>query len=166
MAELQAIAALARPARLAGLLLAALLAGQPTARAADSTAPDAGTAVAEAAAPDRALDDHVRRLAEELRCVVCQNQTLAESHAQLALDLKAEVRAQLARGASDDEVKDFLVSRYGDFVLYRPPVRPATWLLWGGPLLIVGAGLALLVPRLRRQAREGQPDDGEAGEIA
>ncbi|WP_085316596.1 cytochrome c-type biogenesis protein [Derxia lacustris] len=111
---------------------------------------------------DAALDARVQHLTEELRCLVCQNQTIAESHAQLAIDLKAEVRSQLARGATEAEVKEFMVGRYGDFVLYRPPVRAATWLLWGGPALLLLAGLALLAAKLRRQAREGSDDDDEA----
>lgn len=83
------------------------------------------------------LDEHVNRLTAELRCLVCQNQTIADSHAELAMQLKKEVRQQLTRGASDQDVRDFMVQRYGDFVLYRPPVNPLTWLLWGGPLLLL-----------------------------
>ncbi len=78
-------------------------------------------------------------LLDELRCMVCQNQTLAESNAPLAEDLRREVRAQVAQGKSDAEIKRYLTARYGDFVLYRPPFKPRTWLLWLGP-----AGLLLL----------------------
>jgi len=103
------------------------------------------------AAADPALDEHVKRLTEELRCVVCQNQTIADSNAQLALDLKEQVREQLARGASDHEVIDYMVQRYGDFVLYRPPLKPTTWLLWFGPFGILAGGLTFLFAKLRQR---------------
>jgi cytochrome c-type biogenesis protein CcmH len=89
-------------------------------------------------------DDRIRALTESLRCVVCQNQTLADSNAPLAADLRARIREQVEHGASDDEIRAFMVQRYGDFVLYRPPVRPLTWALWFGPLAaLIGGGLAL-----------------------
>lgn len=88
--------------------------------------------------PDR--DRLYRGLLEELRCTVCQNQSLADSNAGLATDLRREVRQLVADGADRDGVIDFMVSRYGDFVLYRPPLRPATLLLWTGPFLVLGAG--------------------------
>jgi cytochrome c-type biogenesis protein CcmH len=101
---------------------------------------------------DPALDEHVNRLASELRCLVCQNQTVADSQAPLAMQLKQIVREQLAQGASDQEVRDFMVERYGDFVLYRPPVSGITALLWMGPVLLfaLGAGLLALHWRARR----------------
>lgn len=115
-----------------------------------------------AAAPalDPALDERVNRLASELRCLVCQNQTIADSQAELALQLKSEVRQQLARGDSEDQVRDFMVQRYGDFVLYRPPVRPSTWLLWAAPalLLLLGGGLLTWHLRERRAAFKDVPD--------
>lgn len=106
------------------------------------------------------LDEHVNRLTSELRCLVCQNQTIADSQATLAVQLKNEVRQQLAHGATDAQVRDFMVQRYGDFVLYRPPVKGATWLLWAGPalLLALGATLAGLHWRERRTAFRDQPD--------
>jgi cytochrome c-type biogenesis protein CcmH len=106
------------------------------------------------------LDEHVNKLTSELRCLVCQNQTIADSQAELAVQLKGEVRQQLARGASDDEVRDFMVQRYGEFVLYRPPVNKATVLLWAGPALLLLMGLMLLVAhvRERHKAFEGRPD--------
>lgn len=81
------------------------------------------------------------RLAEQLRCLVCQNQSIAESNAELAVDLRRQISEQIAAGRSDGEIVDFMVQRYGDFVLYRPPMKGNTWLLWLGPfaLLLVGA---------------------------
>jgi cytochrome c-type biogenesis protein CcmH len=95
------------------------------------------------------LDKRAAALEEELRCLVCQNQTIADSHAGLAADLRREVREQLAQGKSEQEVLDFMVQRYGDFVLYRPPVKSTTWLLWFGPILLLVAGALLLTSRLR-----------------
>nr|WP_245213457.1 cytochrome c-type biogenesis protein [Rhizobacter sp. AJA081-3] len=93
---------------------------------------------------DPALELRVNRLAAELRCLVCQNQSLADSHATLAIDLKNQVREQLQAGRSDAQVIDYMTQRYGDFVLYRPPVKATTLLLWAGPLLLlVGGSLAL-----------------------
>ena len=87
----------------------------------------------------------------ELRCLVCQNQSLAESNAGLAVDLRNQIRAQLARGASEREVVDFMVARYGDFVLYRPPLKASTFLLWFGPFVLLIAGICVLIRRIRRQ---------------
>ena len=88
-------------------------------------------------------------LEHELRCLVCQNQSLAESNAPLAQDLRNQVREQLAAGKSEDEVKAYLVARYGDFVLYRPPFKAATLLLWLGPFLLLLAGLFMLFRKIR-----------------
>ncbi|CAG0997710.1 partial Cytochrome c-type biogenesis protein CcmH, partial [Rhodocyclaceae bacterium] len=85
---------------------------------------------------------------------VCQNESLAGSRADLAQDLRREVRKLIKDGKTDQEVRDFLVSRYGDFVLYRPPVKPTTWLLWIGPFVLMAAGIAVLVAYLRRRSRE------------
>jgi len=114
---------------------------------------------AQAAGPssDAALEQRVNTLARELRCVVCQNQTLADSQADLAQDMKQLVREQLAAGKSETEVVSFMVQRYGDFVRYRPPVQPNTWLLWAGPLALALAGLGVLGLRLRRQAQAPEP---------
>lgn len=100
-----------------------------------------------------AVDLRLKRLALELRCLVCQNQTLADSHARLAEDLRAEIRAMMVQGLSDEEIVDFLVSRYGDFVRYRPPMKPETVLLWLGPFLFLGAGAAALLRAVRRRQR-------------
>jgi cytochrome c-type biogenesis protein CcmH len=100
---------------------------------------------------DQALEKRVRDLSSELRCLVCQNQTLADSNAPLAIDLRNQVREQLKSGKSERDVIDFLVARYGDFVLYRPPLQANTVLLWLGPFLLLVAGFALLAWRLRRR---------------
>ena len=108
-------------------------------------------AVSVAGADDAALDKRVMELAAELRCLVCQNQSLAESNAGLAVDLRNQIREQLARGASEREVVDFMVARYGDFVLYRPPLKASTFLLWFGPFVLLIAGICVLIRRIRRQ---------------
>lgn len=108
-------------------------------------------------ASDPALEARVMVIAEELRCLVCQNETIAASHADLAVDLRAQIRSKLAQGQTNQQILDFMVERYGDFVLYRPPLKPLTLLLWVGPfaLLLLAAGvLALNVRRLRRSATE------------
>lgn len=111
-------------------------------------------AVGTAAAQPTDIDARALRLAEQLRCVVCQNQSLADSHAELAQDLKRELRARLDAGASDAAVLDFMVRRYGDFVLYKPPLDERTALLWWGPLLLLGIGVWLLRGAVgRRRAR-------------
>ncbi|HET7400826.1 MAG TPA: cytochrome c-type biogenesis protein [Usitatibacter sp.] len=101
-------------------------------------------------ADDPVLEARVSKLAQELRCLVCQNQTLEDSHAPLAIDLKNQVREMLASGRSESEVVDYLVARYGDFVLYRPPLKATTLLLWIGPLLLLAISLAALVHHIRR----------------
>lgn len=91
-----------------------------------------------------ALDARMMALAGELRCLVCQNQSLADSHAPLALDLREQIHQQLAQGRSEQQVVDFMVQRYGDFVLYEPPLNASTALLWFGPLLLLVAGVMAL----------------------
>ena len=108
-------------------------------------------AVSVASADDAALDKRVMDLAAELRCLVCQNQSIAESNAGLAVDLRNQIREQLARGASEREVVDFMVARYGDFVLYRPPLKASTFFLWFGPFVLLIAGIYVLIRRIRRQ---------------
>jgi cytochrome c-type biogenesis protein CcmH len=123
-------------------LLALLLLAFATAAAAKEAAP---------AAQDPVLEKRVMALAEELRCLVCQNQTLADSNAPLAEDLRNQIRERMREGNSDAQVVDYLVARYGDFVLYRPPLKATTILLWFGPLLLLAAGFALLLRRLLRR---------------
>jgi cytochrome c-type biogenesis protein CcmH len=103
------------------------------------------------AAQDPALEQRVMRLTAELRCLVCQNQSIADSHADLAIDLKNQVRSQMQAGKSDAEIREFMVARYGDFVLYRPPLKSTTALLWAGPFLLLAAGGLALGFYLRRR---------------
>jgi len=105
-------------------------------------------------AEDPVLEARVSALSEELRCLVCQNQTLQDSHAPLAIDLKNQVREMLAAGKSEKEVVEYLVARYGDFVLYRPPLKATTLLLWVGPLVLLALSLFGLLRHIRRQGRE------------
>jgi cytochrome c-type biogenesis protein CcmH len=97
------------------------------------------------------IDRRAAALAHELRCLVCQNQTIAESNAPLAVDLRNQIHAQLEAGKSERDVLDFMVARYGDFVLYRPPLKATTLALWAGPLLFVVAGLWWLRRTVRRR---------------
>jgi cytochrome c-type biogenesis protein CcmH len=97
------------------------------------------------------MDRRVTELASELRCLVCQNQTLADSNAPLAVDLRNQIRGQLEAGKSEQDVIDFMVARYGDFVLYRPPFKASTLALWVGPFVILALGLAVLLRRIARR---------------
>jgi cytochrome c-type biogenesis protein CcmH len=103
------------------------------------------------ALPDPAQESRARSISAELRCLVCQNQSIDDSHAELAKDLRLLVRERIRSGDSDDQVRDFLVARSGDFILLKPPLKVGTLLLWGGPfgLLIVGAGVLLAKARRR-----------------
>lgn len=135
--------------RFAIVLLVAALACAPRAYAAEAL-PTEQDPVAQA----RAV-----KLEEQLRCLVCQNQTIAESNAELAVDLRRQVREQIAAGKSDTEIIDFMTSRYGDFVLYRPPLKATTMLLWAGPLLLLALGAFMLarIVRERRRTAEAPP---------
>ena len=110
-------------------------------------------------AEDSSLEKRTAALAHELRCLVCQNQSLAESNAPLAVDLRNQVREQLAAGKSEEEVKAYLVARYGDFVLYRPPFKAATLLLWLGPFLFAAVGIFFLLRIARRKAQPTELSD-------
>jgi cytochrome c-type biogenesis protein CcmH len=130
--------------RLVALLLVALAALAPvSARAADALPTEKDSVAA-----SRAV-----KLSEKLRCLVCQNQSISESNAELALDLRRQIGEQIAAGRSDDEILGYMVARYGDFVLYQPPVKGTTLLLWGGPGLLLVGGLAALVVILRRRRK-------------
>lgn len=129
----------------------------------------AAMAHAEEAAPvaaDPALEARVMQIATELRCLVCQNQTIADSHADLAVDLRRQVRQMLSEGQNKQQVLDYMTARYGDFVLYRPPLKDSTALLWFGPALLLVGGLALLVGVLRRRSKlppeQFEPDEADA----
>jgi cytochrome c-type biogenesis protein CcmH len=109
-------------------------------------------------AEDPVVEQRLIIIAEELRCLVCQNESLAGSRADLAMDLRREVRTLIKAGKTDAEIKEYLVSRYGDFVLYRPPVKPTTWLLWFGPLLLLIGAIWLLISIIRRsQSQKNAP---------
>ncbi len=133
------------PANVLRTALLALALALPTAAAAREAAPMAA---------DVAIEKRMVAISEELRCLVCQNESLAGSHADLAQDLRREIRKMIGEGKSDQEILDFMVARYGDFVRYRPPVKPTTWLLWGGPFLLLLAGIGGLIVFLRRRASE------------
>ena len=129
------LAALALP------LLAALATLAPLPAAADAV-----PTVTDPVAQGRAV-----KLSEKLRCLVCQNQSIADSNAELASDLRGQIREQIAAGKSDDQIVEYMVNRYGDFVLYDPPFKPTTILLWLGPLLLVIGGFFVLIRNLRRR---------------
>jgi cytochrome c-type biogenesis protein CcmH len=112
-------------------------------------------------AADEATEKRLVAITQELRCLVCQNESIADSQADLANDLRDEVREMIRAGKSDKEIIDFMVARYGDFVRYRPPVKPTTWLLWGGPFLLLVGGVCALVLFLRRRGRAGSAPTAE-----
>ncbi|MBU3610350.1 cytochrome c-type biogenesis protein CcmH [Polynucleobacter wuianus] len=102
-------------------------------------------------ADDPVTEQRLISISEEMRCLVCQNESLAGSRSDLANDLRREIRTLIKEGKSDDQIRSFMVERYGDFVLYRPPVKPITWLLWIGPFVILAIGIAFLLAYLRRR---------------
>ena len=106
---------------------------------------------------DPVLEARMMVIAEELRCLVCQNETIAASHADLAVDLKNQIRIKLAQGQSQRQILDFMVERYGDFVLYRPPLKTTTVLLWLGPFILLGIAVLMLVMTIRQRKRTSQP---------
>lgn len=121
----------------------------------------------EVARPDPVVEERLKGLAAELRCLVCQNQTIADSNAPLAVDLRNQIRSQVAQGRSDDQIRAYMVDRYGDFVLYNPPVRATTMLLWAGPFVLIALGIGIFVRVIRRRAPAAASPVGEArrGEI-
>ncbi|OGV74216.1 MAG: cytochrome C biogenesis protein [Methylophilales bacterium RIFCSPHIGHO2_02_FULL_57_10] len=119
-------------------------------------------------ADDPAMEARLKALSQELRCLVCQNQTLADSSAPLAEDLRREIRELIAKGMTDKEITDYLVVRYGDFVRYRPPLKTQTALLWGGPFLLLAMGLVALALVLRNRNRlmKDLPDEDDEEDAA
>ena len=109
---------------------------------------------------DPEMEKTVNKISAELRCLVCQNQTIADSHAELAVDLKNQVREMVKSGQTKDQIVDYMVKRYGDFVRYRPPMKSSTVLLWVGPFLLLLIGLTVLVVNLRKRATLVK-DDGD-----
>ena len=106
---------------------------------------------------NKELEARYQTLVTELRCLVCQNQTIADSNADLAKDLRREVHDMLVAGKTDDDIKDFMLERYGDFVLYKPPVRTSTVPLWVGPFILLAIGLVVVVVIIRRRTSQAQP---------
>jgi cytochrome c-type biogenesis protein CcmH len=127
---------------------------------------NAQTGLAQDVAPDPALEARVNALAAELRCLVCQNQSLADSNAELALDLKNQVREQIKAGRSERDVIDYMTARYGDFVLYRPPFKASTALLWAGPALLLLIGFGLFWRTLRASQATAPPAPVDAADAA
>ena len=145
-----------KPYRIKHVLLALLLAVSLPAVAVERGA----TTEALPNAEDPVIEARLVNLADDLRCLVCQNESLAGSHAELAEDLRREIREQMKAGKNDQEVVAYLTERYGDFVLYRPPFKPVTYLLWLGPLLFLGiGGGAWYMTLRRRRAVDATPVD-------
>ena len=113
----------------------------------------AGLTIAKDAQPveDPKIEARMRNLTQQLRCPVCQNETLADSQAELAKQMRDQIREQIKAGKTDDEIKAYLTQRYGDFPLYKPPVKPTTYFLWFGPFLLLGVGTVVLFLFLRRR---------------
>lgn len=124
------------------LIVVLLLPGLQFANAAEGMAQPVGDPVVEA---------RVNKLAEELRCLTCMGQSIADSQSSFSNDMKREIRSMIVAGKNDKEIMDFMVQRYGDFVLYRPPVKNTTWLLWGGPFLLLILSLVFLAMKLRKR---------------
>jgi cytochrome c-type biogenesis protein CcmH len=120
----------------------------------------------EAAFDDPVLQHRYEAINRELRCLVCQNQTIADSNATLAQDLRREVREMIAAGSTDDEIRDFMIERYGDFVLYRPRMTAQNFLLWSAPVLLLLGGAVVVVRVVRKRALDTdlEPDRPEAGQ--
>ena len=122
----------------------------------------------EIANPDPAVEHRLKNLGEELRCLVCQNQTIADSNAPLALDLRNQIRVQVKQGKSDDEIREYMTARYGDFVLYKPPFKATTAVLWVGPFALVAVGVLVfffVVRRRKPQAPQAATPEPRRAEI-
>ncbi len=112
-------------------------------------------------AADPVLEKRVMAVSHELRCLVCQNQTIADSDAELAVDLRNQVREMLVAGKTEDEIVDYMVVRYGDFIRYRPPVKSTTYILWFGPFVLFAVGLGLLVLNIKKRKPNANQSDVE-----
>jgi cytochrome c-type biogenesis protein CcmH len=127
----------------------------------------AGAAHAQAIEPmpfaNHAQELRFQHLTRQLRCPMCQNETLADSNAPIARDLRNQIFKLMQHGKSDDEIKQYLVARYSDYVLYDPPLKPGTWLLWFGPLLILCGGGGVVIATIRKRGREGSATDPSTG---
>jgi cytochrome c-type biogenesis protein CcmH len=122
----------------------------------------------EIANPDPVVESRLKAISEELRCLVCQNQTIADSHATLAVDLRQQIRAMVGAGKTDAEIRAYMVQRYGDFVLYNPPFQPNTLVLWLGPAILIVGGAAALAITIRRRGAlpvARAPDEAQRREI-
>jgi len=163
MAELRSVIAAALLALSAGMPALALdtPASAPAARPPVSAAADATVRLepptARLTAADPALEARMLAITGELRCLVCQNQTIADSHADLAVDLRQEVREMLQRGQTPGQIRRYMTDRYGDFILYRPPLKASTAVLWLAPAVLLAIALAALAVVIRRRSR--LPDD-------
>lgn len=135
--------------RAAAVLLVGLLGSAGAAYAIDS----------QPAFPDPTLQARYVKLIHELRCLVCQNETIADSNADLAAELRRTVHQMIAKGQTDQQILSFLKARYGDFVLYRPPLEPKTWLLWGAPGILLVIGAVVFVRIVRRRALQPMDED-------
>lgn len=114
----------------------------------------------EPAFDDPVLNERYQTLIHEVRCMKCQNQTIADSPIDVAADLRRQIHRMIADGASDAEIADYLTARYGDFILYRPPLKPVTWPLWGAPIVLLGIGAVVFARVVRAHLRQPIDEDG------
>jgi len=123
--------------------------------AAADTSPAEPAAVAESTA----MDTRLKNLEEDLRCLVCQNQSLADSPSEWADGMRAQIRDKINEGSTDDEIIEFLIARYGDFVTYKPPLKPTTYILWFGPILVMLLALAIVIIYVKRRGKDKGPEE-------
>jgi len=133
------------------LLIALIFAATPSNAA-------SGDVVPEVNATNSAMDTRLKTLEADLRCLVCQNQSLADSPSEWADGMRLEIRTKMKEGLSDEQINEFLIARYGDFVTYKPPLKPITYVLWFGPILILLIALGVVVVYVRRRNRSAAPD--------
>ena len=125
-------------------------------------APDTNPGAQAAVGNDSAMDTRLKNLEEDLRCLVCQNQSLADSPSEWADGMRAQIRDKIKEGSTDDEIIEFLTARYGDFVTYKPPLKPTTYILWFGPILVMLLALAIVIVYVKRRSQEKGPDELDA----